>query len=150
MNPKQRQWSSALYDRACEFHGHGGPFLVIGLKMGLIALNHLDADGWFDLSCDAYLSWSPPDSCVIDGIQMSTGCTMGKRNIVVHPADRVSAVFHAGSRSVEVVLMPEIYEAIKGQIGVRSTHGEVDSLAKRFASSNDRDLFVINDNISTA
>lgn len=77
---KQREWSEDLLHRAISFHGHGGPFLVVGLQMGLAALRMLEASGLFDLCCSVKLR-SPPDSCVIDGIQFSTGCTMGKCNI---------------------------------------------------------------------
>jgi len=31
--PKTREWSEALQDKAVEFHGHGGPFMIIGLRM---------------------------------------------------------------------------------------------------------------------
>ena len=49
--PKQRDWSQNLLDKAIVFHGHGGPFMVVGLRMGLMALEKLDAHGYFDLSC---------------------------------------------------------------------------------------------------
>jgi formylmethanofuran dehydrogenase subunit E len=42
---KTRELSEELVLRAGEFHGHGGPFLVIGLRMGLRALRDLDASG---------------------------------------------------------------------------------------------------------
>jgi len=32
---KQKSWSKELLERASEFHGHGGPFMVVGLRMGL-------------------------------------------------------------------------------------------------------------------
>ena len=67
--------------------------MTVGLRMGLYALEDLDCKGWFDVSCRVALRWRPPDSCVIDGIQSSTGCTMGKRNIEVVEGDGVSATF---------------------------------------------------------
>jgi len=48
---KQRAWSEDLLNRAIEFHGHGCPFMVIGLKIGLAALRTLDLKGWFDVNC---------------------------------------------------------------------------------------------------
>ena len=65
---KQKRWSEELLERASEFHGHGGPFMVVGLRMGLEALRRLCASGWFDIRCRVELNWRPPDSCVIDGI----------------------------------------------------------------------------------
>ena len=106
--PKPRVYSEELEARAVEFHGHGGPFMIIGLRMGLSALNHLDAKGWFSLDCVVKLNWAPPDSCVIDGIQSSTGCTMGKRNISVEETKGVAAKFTHKEKSVELVLRDEV------------------------------------------
>jgi formylmethanofuran dehydrogenase subunit E len=100
--PKQRVWSQELYDRAVEFHGHGGPFMIIGLRMGILALERLDSRGWFDISCRAMLHWRPPDSCIIDGIQSSTGCTTGKHNLVVEEGEDVAAEFRGGEKTVLV------------------------------------------------
>ena len=46
--PKNRRLDHNLEEKAIEFHGHGGPFMVIGLRMGTLALRLLDAHGWFD------------------------------------------------------------------------------------------------------
>ena len=109
---KQRIWSEKLYEKASEFHGHGGPFMIVGLMMGLTALNKLDAFGWFNISCTAYLRHEPPISCVIDGIQSSTGCTMGKNNIHVRNSDGVVATFTSGDKTIRVELRSEVLTAI--------------------------------------
>lgn len=111
--PKKREWSDDLLDRAIEFHGHGGPFMVVGLRMGLVALERLDAHGWFDLKCVVRLRWAPPDSCVIDGIQSSSGCTMGKHNIEVEEQDGIAAEFIKGKDRLEVHLRPEVLDRIR-------------------------------------
>jgi len=102
--PKQREYTRELEERATEFHGHGGPFMIIGLRMGLAALDLLDSKGWFGMRCRAHLRWTPPDSCTIDGIQSSTGCTMGKHNFDVEEAEGISAEFRAGEKRVRVTL----------------------------------------------
>ena len=95
--PKHRMYTRELEETAVSFHGHGGPFMVVGLRIGLEALNILDARGWFDIKCKAELRWAPPDACVLDGIQVSTGCTLGKHNIEVEEKQGVSATFtHRG------------------------------------------------------
>lgn len=111
MNPtsfKQREWSTELYEKASEFHGHGGLFMAAGLRMGIRALKILNAPGWFDLKCIVRLRWSPPDSCVIDGLQVSTGCTMGKHNILVEESEGISAVFESGENKKLIVLRDNI------------------------------------------
>ena len=111
--PKKRTLNNKLEKRAIEFHGHDGPFMTIGLRMGLLALEMLDCKGWFDLSCEARLKWNPPDSCVIDGIQSSTGCTMGKKNITVVEQEGVEAYFTSKNKSLLIRLKPKVIEGIK-------------------------------------
>jgi formylmethanofuran dehydrogenase subunit E len=117
---KQRDLSKGLLEKAIEFHGHGGPFMVIGLRMGLLALRELDAHGWFDLRCRAKLHWNPPDSCVIDGIQSSSGCTMGKHNIEVEEQDGISAEFVSGEKSLSVALRSDVLERILGALAQKN------------------------------
>ena len=114
--PKQRILDESLESRAIEFHGHDGPFMTLGLRMGLTALEMLDCKGWFDLDCEVRLIWNPPDSCVIDGIQSSTGCTMGKKNIAVVEKPGVEAVFASKEKVLKIKLKDEVIEKIKNNM----------------------------------
>lgn len=114
--PKTRTLNNELEERAIEFHGHDGPFMTIGLRMGLTALNMLECKGWFDLNCEVMLNWAPPDSCVIDGIQSSTGCTMGKKNIKITEKPGVKAVFTSGGKSLQIKLKQEVIDRIKNNM----------------------------------
>jgi formylmethanofuran dehydrogenase subunit E len=111
--PKQREWSDELYEKASEFHGHGGLFMAVGLRMGMIALIILNARGWFGIKCVAKLRWSPPDSCVIDGLQVSMGCTMGKHNISVKEMDGIASEFESGDNRVVIVLRENILRLMR-------------------------------------
>ncbi len=127
--PKPRTLTPELEQRAIEFHGHHGPFMTIGLRMGLIALEMLDCKGWFNMSCEARLNWTPPDSCVIDGIQSSTGCTMGKRNIRVTEQSGVAAVFTANDKSLLIKLKQEVIDNIKENMSDEDiSHDIIESL----------------------
>lgn len=75
------------------FHGHLGPYVVAGLRLGRYALERLQADPHFGIEADVYCPDQPPPSCVLDGIQYSSGCTLGKRNIRHHVAEGVTAQF---------------------------------------------------------
>ncbi len=66
-----------------EFHGHIGPYVVLGYKMGLMARDILGSPGYFDMTVDVQSPLTPPASCLIDGIQLGSGCTTGKRNLTV-------------------------------------------------------------------
>jgi len=98
---------------AKSFHGHLGPNLIIGIKMGNRAVAELSPETCFQLTADVYCPEMPPSSCVIDGIQLSTGCTMGKRNIrhTATPGE-IRAVFTntAAGRSVALKVRDDFVE----------------------------------------
>lgn len=56
------------------FHGHIGPYVIVGYRMGQFAKLKL---GIID-SVSVHTRMIPPESCVLDGIQLSTGCTIGR------------------------------------------------------------------------
>jgi len=70
--------------RAGEFHGHLGPWVTVGAMIGEHALKQLKTLGQWEVEV---ICWMPPErqrqpfSCILDGLQTSTGATMGKRNI---------------------------------------------------------------------
>lgn len=140
--PKRRDWSDEILNRAIEFHGHGGPFMVVGPRMGLAALERLDAHGWFDLKCVVRLRWAPPDSCVIDGIQTSSGCTMGKHNIEVEEQEGIGAVFTKGEEVLEVNLRPEVLDRIR-KVSEAEVDDEVKSLISELIEALEADIFVV-------
>jgi len=95
-----------LLKAAGRFHGHIGPFLAIGLRMGLLA-NEILGRSPFDTRADITVRPEPPRSCLVDGVQYVTGCTMGKGNIVIKPhPSLVRARFTQGKRVLVVGLKP--------------------------------------------
>jgi len=144
--PKQRDWRLDLLDKAIEFHGHGGPFMVVGLRMGLTALERLDAHGWFDLRCRAMLRWAPPDSCVIDGIQTSSGCTMGKHNIEVEEQDGIAVEFTKGKERLEISLRPEVLDRIRVALASNRAE-ETGSLMSELIEAPEEDIFIVSANL---
>jgi formylmethanofuran dehydrogenase subunit E len=65
-----------------QLHGHLGPMVSFGARMGMAALRAVDAKGYFDVEviCEGPFA-NPPASCFLDGVQIATGATMGKRNL---------------------------------------------------------------------
>jgi formylmethanofuran dehydrogenase subunit E len=122
--------------------------MVIGLRMGLLALRTLDSPGWFNLNCRVRLRLSPPDSCVIDGLQSSTGCTLGKRNIEVEEGEGVASEFRCGSRVLRLSLKPEILNMIRSDpesghwMEYEDEYGE-DSIFEKLIKARDETLFDI-------
>ncbi|MFP3904980.1 MAG: formylmethanofuran dehydrogenase subunit E family protein [Armatimonadota bacterium] len=75
------------------FHGHIGPWAFAGMRMGRYALKQIDAKPHFGVEADVWCPGDTPKSCMIDGIQFSTGCTLGKQNIRHHVSEEVKACF---------------------------------------------------------
>jgi formylmethanofuran dehydrogenase subunit E len=94
-------------DLAKRFHGHMGPNLVIGIKMGNYAVKALQINNHFGISVEVHCPGEPPVSCMIDGIQLSTGATMGKTNIKhIVSSNVVKAVFKNTETGTAVTLAP--------------------------------------------
>jgi len=67
--------------KAIDFHGHLGPYLVLGLLIGEFALKKLKCKKYFGLKVVVYGATKKPKSCLVDGLQLATGATYGKGNI---------------------------------------------------------------------
>lgn len=103
--------------RIREFHGHIGPYVVLGYRMGLAARRILESPGYFDLTVDVQTPLEPPPSCLVDGLQLGSGCTTGKGNLRVTegPIARGTFATRAG-RAVAIALRPEVPNRIKASI----------------------------------
>jgi formylmethanofuran dehydrogenase subunit E len=65
-----------------QFHGHLGPSIVAGARLGMAGVRAAEAKGYFDVevTCEGPFD-KPPQSCFLDGLQVGTGATLGKRNL---------------------------------------------------------------------
>jgi formylmethanofuran dehydrogenase subunit E len=82
------------------FHGHLGPYVVIGYRMGSEALDKLQGR----LHATVMTGNRPPISCIVDGIQFSASCTMGKGNINIEEVGEAKARFVSANRVMEIRL----------------------------------------------
>ena len=141
-HPKPRTLSEELLRGAKGFHGHRGPFLILGLRIGLAALRLLDAEGWFDLKCRVRLPLRVPETCLLDGIQFSTGCTLGKRNIEVEEGEEIEAFFEKqdGGR-INIKVRPETLRRIREALS-RGMEGMLEE-AEHLLNASDEELFVV-------
>jgi len=97
-----------LIEDGTRFHGHLGPFLVVGIRLGLLALELLESDGYFGVRAESDAGSKTPLSCLSDGIQFGSGCTAGKGNLVVTDAGLPRARFSVeDGRSVEIEVRSE-------------------------------------------
>lgn len=100
-----------------EFHGHLGVFSIVGAKMGIKA-RELFGVGPDMLEVTTYAGTEPPYSCLTDGIQVSTGATLGMGTIHLagNKKSRPSAVFTYNNRSIRISLKKEYLEQIDADI----------------------------------
>ena len=127
-----------MIERAIEFHGHLGPFLVLGIRMGLRALRELSSSGYEGLEALVKTGNTPSLSCLLDGIQVSTGCTMGKGNIATFPLGRAEADFSTAEKKVTLKVRDEIVEEIKSW---RESYPSLEEIARSISKRSDEELF---------
>jgi len=111
-NPADTPVSSELVKALVAFHGHLGPFLVLGAKAGLLANSLLGKD-YFKTKAIVMTNPSPPNSCFVDGVQFTTGCTMGKGNIKLRKGKDVSVLFSKDGKKLRLKLKKEMLKSIE-------------------------------------
>jgi inosine-uridine nucleoside N-ribohydrolase/formylmethanofuran dehydrogenase subunit E len=100
-----------------EFHGHLGVFSIVGAKMGIKAREIFGAAP-DQLEVMTFAGTKPPYSCLNDGIQVSTGATLGMGTIQVsHDSIKIpSAIFTFKGRSIQIILKKEYLEKVDADI----------------------------------
>ena len=127
-----------MVERGIKLHGHAGPYLNLGIRMGLLALDRLEAKGYFDLTAEIELEYRTPMSCLIDGLQISTGCTLGKGNIEIknNPIPiKVLIKSKTNHKTMIASLKPEIYQLMDFK------KNSDENLADRILDMSDNELF---------
>lgn len=69
------------FAEAVNFHGHACPGLAFGFRVAELARRELGLDRAVDEELVALVE---NDSCAVDAIQLMTGCTFGKGNLIFH------------------------------------------------------------------
>jgi formylmethanofuran dehydrogenase subunit E len=100
-----------------ELHGHLGIYAIIGTKMGLKAREYFGT-GPDHLQVVSYAGQKPPLSCMNDGIQVSTGATLGHGLISISdsPDKLPQADFSFKGKTIRIKLKEEYREQFKNDI----------------------------------
>lgn len=140
-----QEWVSVV--NTFELHRHIGVYALVGAKMGIRALEYFGA-GIDEAEVLSLAGSGPPISCLNDGIQVSTGATLGHGLISVSEDNpRVAAVFTYMNQRVGFRLKEQYSLQIKTEIGqLVKQHGlessrywdEVRQLALRYWFMMDR------------
>ena len=91
--PSDPAWLASVV----QFHGHLGPAVVAGARMGMIGLRAVEAKGYFDVevTCEGPLA-KPPQACFLDGVQVGQSGGVTAARVRRHHAARHAPVVHAG------------------------------------------------------
>jgi formylmethanofuran dehydrogenase subunit E len=119
------------------FHGHLGPYIVLGYRIGRY-IRTTFCDDPFRLTARVYCSGTPPESCIVDGVQIGSGCTLGKRNIEIVESDSLTCVFEADGEKITVIPKPFGTPA-RGE----DYAAKIEEIAEAMYSFTDEDLFDI-------
>jgi formylmethanofuran dehydrogenase subunit E len=134
-----------LLEEAEAFHSHLGPFLVLGLKAGLLALRELKAKrGDSRLSAQVELPYRVPISCLLDGVQFSTGCTIGNKRLSFKDSTDVTLTFAKSGEGVGLTLKEAPFQLLSRLFrGEHLNEKELSNLAHNVAIMNEKELFEV-------
>ena len=145
MKPEQDTKLTALVEKAADFHGHLGPFLAIGVRMGNIAERILNLHNKENnrLQATAKIPLSTPFSCILDGVQTTTQCTVGNQKLRIENSQKeITAHFELqnSNRVLRVSVTPKIVEKLMNEMSEGFTNEE---LARKIARMPESQLFEI-------
>lgn len=109
------EWRAAVL--TCELHGHLGIYSLLGVKMGILALEQFPGSE-SELQVTSHAGSMPPLSCLNDGLQVATGATLGHGTICLAECTtpRAEAHFWRDERSVTITLKSEVANQITHDI----------------------------------
>jgi formylmethanofuran dehydrogenase subunit E len=147
--PSDPQWLSQVV----QFHGHLGPAVVAGARMGMIGLHAVEAKGYFDVevTCEGPLA-KPPQACFLDGIQVATGATLGKRTLTWVQADQIAVRIRntRTGKAVELRPTPALMEQLAsfksrpktgaGHGAGRKTDDRLETIARKIVAMSEQEI----------
>ena len=109
------EWRAGILTN--ELHGHIGIYAIIGMKMGLRAREYFNI-GLDDLQIQSLAGQKPPVSCMNDGLQVSTGSSLGHGLIHAEESDKPypGAIFIFKSQKIKINLKIEYTIMIRTEV----------------------------------
>jgi len=128
---------------AVMLHGHLGPFLIIGGRSGISANRILNPthNGSNALQATVRLPLRTPYSCILDGIQSTTKCTIGNQRLkTIDSPEEMTAKFkmQGSDKSLIITASAKIIGEIENEFSRGATNEE---LAAKIASAPEDQLF---------
>ena len=103
INPET--WQEEMWKKVVEFHGHECPGLAIGIKVCQAAQARMGAAFSKD---EELVCVTENDACCVDAVQVVTGCTFGKGNLIYRDTGKVAFSFfnRQDGQSLRIILKP--------------------------------------------
>ena len=132
--------NDVLWQKCVEFHGHECRGLAIGYKAGVLAMKKMNLDRASD---EELVCIAENDSCSIDGIQVMTGCTCGKGNLILHLKGKQAFSFYKRGTGISARF---VFKGHKGDLAemlstdpeelfeIKATNEEIPEEARIFKS----------------
>lgn len=119
------EWKATLLTN--ELHRHLGTYSIIGAKMGIRARELLGA-AFDEVRVESRAGLKPPLSCLNDGLQVSTGASLGRGTIrvVENQPPAPEAVFIHDDKAIRLRLKQAVIERICADIAAAiQKHGNL-------------------------
>jgi pyrimidine-specific ribonucleoside hydrolase len=145
------EWKAVLLTN--ELHRHLGMWSIVGAKMGIRAREVLRAP-FDELEVISFSGFKPPFSCLSDGLQVSTGASLGRANITNTHLGQPEAMFIYKGKRLNMKVKPEIKAEIRrvikelsGKYGFRSAKyfHELDKESVKYWFEWDRNKMFVED-----
>lgn len=120
------------------FHGHLGPYIVLGYRIGRFVKLSFCSDP-FQMKAVVFCQGMPPQSCLADGVQIGSGCTLGKMNIEIVKSDEIAVEFSSGRKKAIIRPKPIAFLPQDGQDSDRL----IEKLAEEMYAMPDSNLFSV-------
>lgn len=101
------------WEDCAQFHGHKCPGLAIGYRAAVLAMEKLGlSEGSQD---EELVCISENDACGVDAIQVITGCTAGKGNLIFHMTGKEAYSFYCrkSGKSIRLIFQRDDIEKTK-------------------------------------
>ena len=127
---------------AIKFHGHLGPYLVLGVLAGELALKELNAKKYFGIDVKVSGADKKPKSCLVDGLQLSCGATYGKGNIrkIKGKAIQISFLNLKNNNKLKVSLANDIVR----ELDILKGHTDSERFARKLYLASPLRIFNLN------
>lgn len=147
IEPKHGRKLNVHLSEATDLHGHFGPFLTLGVRMGILGLRELATrKGDPGLQVTVSLEYALPFSCMLDGIQSSTRCTVGNKRLRWKESKEFGAVFlnQNSGREVEVKINPNVVQELRLKLANTKPKDEtVRQIALEIWGRSEKELFSV-------